>query len=154
MNLVKLLFSFSGRTGRAMLWLSALIWIVALTLVIGAGIMMASVEAGLRAGLWVSALGLVSAIAVGVKRLHDRNKNPLWLLLFYGMPIALLYISSLLTEGTDPASQPTSVTILGYTWLAISLWALVELGMIRGTIGPNPHGPDPIAPKPAPARAH
>jgi uncharacterized membrane protein YhaH (DUF805 family) len=35
----------------------------------------------------------------------------------------------------------------------IMLWTLVELGAIRGTIGANPHGPDPIAPAPAPARA-
>src|SRR5207244_3561737 len=121
MNLVKLLFGFGGRTGRAMLWLAALIWTFVITVIVVAGTMIVSVEAGLRAGLWVVALGFVSAIAVGIKRLHDRNKTPLWLLLFYGAPITLLYLSSMLTEGSDPATQPMSVTVLGYAWLATSL---------------------------------
>lgn len=33
--------------------------------------------------------------------------------------------------------------------LALSLWAFVELGCLRGTIGPNQYGADPIAPAPA-----
>jgi uncharacterized membrane protein YhaH (DUF805 family) len=28
---------------------------------------------------------------------------------------------------------------------AISIWALVELGFLRGTSGPNDYGPDPLA---------
>jgi uncharacterized membrane protein YhaH (DUF805 family) len=28
--------------------------------------------------------------------------------------------------------------------LAVSLWALVELGFLRGTAGPNRYGPDPL----------
>ncbi len=154
MNLVKLLFGLSGRACRGMLWLAVLIWIIVIAAVIGATMMIASVDAAVYVGLLASALGFMSAIAVGIKRLHDRNKTPLWLLLFYGAPITLLYLSAMLTEGSNPAAQPLSVTVLGYAWLATSLWALVELGLIRGTIGPNPHGPDPVAPKPAPARAH
>jgi uncharacterized membrane protein YhaH (DUF805 family) len=29
--------------------------------------------------------------------------------------------------------------------VAISIWALVELGFLRGTSGPNDFGPDPLA---------
>jgi uncharacterized membrane protein YhaH (DUF805 family) len=29
--------------------------------------------------------------------------------------------------------------------LAISIWAFVELGCLRGTAGPNKYGPDPLA---------
>jgi uncharacterized membrane protein YhaH (DUF805 family) len=28
--------------------------------------------------------------------------------------------------------------------LAISIWGLVELGFLRGTVGPNQYGPDPL----------
>ena len=154
MNLVRLLFGVNGRIGRAALWLAVLIWAVVVIVVLGVVTMIATIEAALRVGLLTCAVALLSAIAVGIKRLHDRNKNPLWLLMFYGVPMGLLYVTAMLTEGADPASQPTIVSVLGYVWLAALLWALVELGMIRGTIGPNPHGPDPVAPKPAPARAH
>jgi uncharacterized membrane protein YhaH (DUF805 family) len=27
---------------------------------------------------------------------------------------------------------------------AITIWAIVELGFLRGTIGPNRYGPDPL----------
>src|SRR5262245_45319410 len=147
MRLLRLLFDFHGRACRASLWVVVLFWFAALTIAVVAGTVMDSLDAGLRAGLWVSALGVVSAVAVGIRRLRDRNKSPLWLVLFYGAPIALLYLSVLLTEGTDPAAQPMIVSVLGYLWLALLLWGLVELGAIRGTVGPNPHGPDPVAPK-------
>jgi len=28
---------------------------------------------------------------------------------------------------------------------AISVWAFVELGCLRGTVGPNRYGPDPLS---------
>ncbi len=29
-------------------------------------------------------------------------------------------------------------------WLALAIWALVWLGCLRGTVGPNQYGPDPL----------
>ena len=43
--------------------------------------------------------------------------------------------------------------VLQYVDLAIIVWGLVELGAIRGSIGSNPYGSDPVAPKPAPKAA-
>jgi uncharacterized membrane protein YhaH (DUF805 family) len=39
----------------------------------------------------------------------------------------------------------------GLVSFAISIWALVELGFLRGTPGPNQYGPDPLTPEPIPA---
>jgi len=39
-----------------------------------------------------------------------------------------------------------------YVSFAINIWALVELGCLRGTIGANQYGSDPRAPQPAPPR--
>jgi uncharacterized membrane protein YhaH (DUF805 family) len=39
----------------------------------------------------------VSALAIGTKRLHDRNKSGWWLLLFYGVPAVLAGASSLVS---------------------------------------------------------
>jgi uncharacterized membrane protein YhaH (DUF805 family) len=44
-------------------------------------------------------------------------------------------------------------TVLTYAGFAINIWALVELGCLRGTIGHNRYGADPVAPQPAPQRA-
>jgi uncharacterized membrane protein YhaH (DUF805 family) len=29
-------------------------------------------------------------------------------------------------------------------WLALAIWALIWLGCLRGTVGPNQYGPDPL----------
>jgi uncharacterized membrane protein YhaH (DUF805 family) len=34
---------------------------------------------------------------------------------------------------------------------AITVWAFVELGCLRGTVGPNRFGPDPLMPALVPA---
>jgi uncharacterized membrane protein YhaH (DUF805 family) len=34
--------------------------------------------------------------------------------------------------------------ILGLIWLALAIWALVWFGCLRGTVGPNQYGPDPL----------
>jgi uncharacterized membrane protein YhaH (DUF805 family) len=36
------------------------------------------------------------------------------------------------------------VIILGIASIGISLWFFIEFGCMRGTIGPNPYGPDPV----------
>jgi uncharacterized membrane protein YhaH (DUF805 family) len=37
--------------------------------------------------------------------------------------------------------------ILGLVSLVVGIWALIELGILKGTEGPNQHGPDPLAGK-------
>ena len=37
-----------------------------------------------------------------------------------------------------------AAVVLGLASLAISIWGLVELGFLRGTVGPNQYGPDPL----------
>jgi uncharacterized membrane protein YhaH (DUF805 family) len=79
----------------------------------------------------------VSSIAVAIKRLHDRNKSGWWLLVFYLLPGVIGNIGPY--TGLDIVFQLAS--------LALSIWALVELGFLRGTSGPNQYGPDPLVPK-------
>jgi uncharacterized membrane protein YhaH (DUF805 family) len=40
--------------------------------------------------------------------------------------------------------DPMLMIIMGVAGLAISVWALVELGFLRGTPGDNAYGPDPL----------
>ena len=36
--------------------------------------------------------------------------------------------------------------VLHLVAFAITVWAFVELGCLRGTVGPNQYGPDPLEP--------
>jgi uncharacterized membrane protein YhaH (DUF805 family) len=74
----------------------------------------------------------IMLIAVGIKRLHDRGKSGWWLVLFYLVPGPLKSIG-------EPRGFLAAVSF------GISLWALVELGFRRGTLGPNQYGPDPLS---------
>jgi len=136
MDLSQLLFGFSGRINRAKYWIAAGIYTAAMLIV---GLLFFLLGLGMLlyvAFAVVYLVMIVSGIAVGIKRLHDRNKSGWWLLLFYVVPGVLSGIGS---------------ALCGWHWLfdgpayAISIWALVELGILRGTSGPNQYGPDPLA---------
>ena len=133
-NLGSLLFGFQGRINRAKYWLATVIYLAFILVVT---VLAFLVDLG---GLFI-ALAMViyvalaiSSIAVGIKRLHDRNKSGWWLLVFYLLPAVL--------SGIDTA---TGMTIFSLASAAVSIWMIVELGFLRGTPGPNQYGPDPLA---------
>ncbi len=92
---------------------------------------------------------IISGIAVGIKRLHDRNKSGWWLLLFYLVPL-LLNLVGIYVLGDERRRLNSGPRCC--VSFAINIWALVELGCLRGTIGGNQYGGDPLAPQPAPPR--
>ena len=134
------LFSFEGRSNRAKYWLFALLGtifsLVLVAIVFGGGFSMAAwvVAAVLYLGL------LYSAVAVGVKRLHDRDKSGWWLLIFYFGPGILDGVGRL----TDASAISVAHMVLSVASLAVAVWGIVELGILRGTRGPNQYGPDPL----------
>jgi uncharacterized membrane protein YhaH (DUF805 family) len=148
MNVGHLLFGFRGRINRAKFWLAALIYFIAIFFT-AFGLAIAS-----ELFKWVAApiylLLPISSVAVGIKRLHDRDKSGWWLLLFFLPPVVLAVIG--LLGGSDEEGGGIPAQILGFAVLAINIWMLVELGCLRGTIGHNRYGADPVAPKPAPQR--
>ena len=148
MNFGQLLFGFNGRINRGKYWLAILIFII-VSLVMGViGYMADQVMAFQLLNLIVSIGVLVSSIAVGIKRLHDRDKSGWWLLLFYLLPSALMGIGAVMffygigAETTGSIIGGSVFYILG---LAVFVWAFVEMGCLRGTAGPNRFGPDPLA---------
>ena len=90
---------------------------------------------------------MVASIAVGIKRLHDRDKSGWWLLVFYLVPSLLFGIGTLVffygvgAEAVGGMIGGGIVYLLGF---AVLVWAFVELGCLRGTLGPNRFGPDPL----------
>jgi uncharacterized membrane protein YhaH (DUF805 family) len=135
MNWGNLLFSFQGRINRAKYWLSFLIWIVAWAVVIAAVIATKLSVAAIMMVVILMIPSFISWIAIGIKRLHDRDKSGWWLLLFYLTPAVM--------DGIGRASGIGFIfSLAGFV---ISIWAFVELGCLRGTAGQNRYGSDPLA---------
>lgn len=114
MNILALLFSFSGRIGRGQYWLgyfiqlavAALSWVCVLTGLQNENILLLAVP------ILLTPVVLWTALAIMAKRYHDRDKSAWWILICL-------------------------IPIIG------GIWQLVELGCLRGTDGSNDYGPDP-----------
>jgi uncharacterized membrane protein YhaH (DUF805 family) len=151
MNPLGLLFGFQGRINRAQFWLAVLIYVVFFMAVIGIAMALSSsLDMVVGAALLAYVPIIVSGTAIGIKRLHDRNKSAWWLALF-AVPVMLPFIAAALDDVLTPESSMVFM-FFQYVGLAIMIWALVELGCLRGSIGANPYGSDPRAPQPAPPR--
>ena len=165
MSLLHLLFGFSGRINRGKYWLAVVLWLVfwaiALPVCLLAGFYILGtnlVDGELPSGsdwleklvhmtldyvvlfiifLTLVSVSWISAFAIGIKRLHDRNKNGWLIVLFYVAP-------SILAGIANTSEQAVVSFVLGLASFVISIWGLVELGFLRGTVGPNPYGPDPL----------
>jgi uncharacterized membrane protein YhaH (DUF805 family) len=152
MALYNLLFGFEGRFGRAMWWGLGLASGFILFFAVNGGtyawdlwqdndeiggLRTIGIAASFLAAILVAFAAAVSTCAVGVRRLHDRNKSGIWLVLLYGVP-ALVWLlpCDLLDEA--PA------LLLTIANAAVLVWQMVELGFLRGTIGANDYGPDPL----------
>jgi uncharacterized membrane protein YhaH (DUF805 family) len=133
-----LAFSFRGRISRAMYWLGALLFLVDWLLLwiafftIPAGFFGASVGfIGVIVGFWL-------VFAVVIKRLHDRDKSGWYVLLYWVGP-------GLFQGIAEKAGRTQPLAIVVYVaGAALAIWAVVELGFLRGTAGPNRYGPDPL----------
>lgn len=154
------LFGFSGRINRAKWWLMILILIILQLVVIGLAMAAQSdtINTVLNWGYFI--LSLWISLAAGTKRLHDLNRSGAWLVLFVGGPILLLIVSlglagvsiggAALSGETLDVSQIARLggfaLIIFAIWLGLAIWAFIWLGCLRGTMGPNNYGPDPLQP--------
>jgi uncharacterized membrane protein YhaH (DUF805 family) len=138
MELVNLLFTFNGRINRAKYWLACLIWLILWVVVAVAIFLMQFATVIVVVAIVIFIPSIVSGIAIGIKRLHDRDKSGWWLLLFYLTPGVL--------DGIGRTAGSVGF-VFSLASLAITIWAFVELGCLRGTIGKNRYGGDPLAPK-------
>jgi uncharacterized membrane protein YhaH (DUF805 family) len=80
--------------------------------------------------------------------LHDRNR-PGYFAAFLLVPLVLNSVTDVMGLTGNPFNQ----NALDYVFIAIivvvAIWFFVELGCLRGTVGPNQYGPDPLAGAPA-----
>ena len=170
MNWGSYFFSFQGRINRAKLWLFIpivigiyIVYFLLFSVLFG-GSMLAMLKGGpggLMAGgasLGLSAILtcvlmlviIFASVALTVKRLHDRNKSAWWLLVFWLIPFVIncaVFANMIGTlndsAGAVPMTNP-EFTVLRLISLVLTIWAFVELYCLRGTIGSNRYGADPL----------
>jgi uncharacterized membrane protein YhaH (DUF805 family) len=164
---------FDGRIGRKSWWLGTLVMVILIILlyvILGAIMgtsMMAMVDptnlkdpvfmqSALKSsqiqGLIGTIIFLYPGLALTAKRLNDRER-PSWLKYVFYAPAVLsagLGVFGLTQVMTDVGGQvvpyPTTLgTVLAVLTYIAGIWALIELGFMRGTDGPNRFGADPIA---------
>lgn len=154
--------SFDGRINRKPFWIASLIMMgaaIVLSLVIVTPITLMSEGLAAFVSLLISLALLYPVVALGVKRLHDRGKSGQLMAVFLA-PSIILQLGDLLgITGSEQVVGGETIylpNMLGWLLIAVSLgvgiWALVELGILKGTTGPNTYGPDPLAgttPQPA-----
>jgi uncharacterized membrane protein YhaH (DUF805 family) len=158
MNFVNLLIGFTGRISRAKFWIVAICCFGFIVAVTGATAFFTSslttiFQAAIIAEIAIAYTAVVSAI----KRLHDRNKSGWWVVLFYGVPTFMPFLGAFLTTTVFATSAFAAIVmVLQFISLVVMVWAFIELGCLRGTIGRNQYGPDPLAPEvlTPPVRTH
>jgi uncharacterized membrane protein YhaH (DUF805 family) len=142
MDWAYLLNSFDGRISRKTFWIA----MAAVTVAEIFGHLIAELIEGDRLSAIVDLAFTYPEFAIAVKRGHDRNM-PLWLLIaFFGAGAFLDLLTVLQWAGTDDEPSMLSLAIaIPFTVFGLAL--LVELGLRKGTTGPNQHGPDPLGPQ-------
>lgn len=156
---------FAGRINRAKWWLGTIILAVIgiilyfiLMAVMGPGALTDPAQmASFMRTIAIIQLILVVILAypttaLMMKRLNDRDRPSYFAYIFWA-PTVLSILGALtgLTTTTVDMGGVQMPTQSGLGWvvailgLAIGIWALIELGILKGTDGPNQHGPDPLA---------
>ena len=131
--------NFNGRITRSEYWGATLLLIIPILIVQ----YIAFKIAGPVAATIVSLIFYYPGYAVAVKRTNDRNR-PAWIIQLF---FAILIIFNLLVAiAGSPVPPSIGWQNMGSLIVFIfSLYLFVEVGCLRGTVGDNQYGPDPLA---------
>lgn len=153
MDLRYLYTSFEGRISRKPFWIASLLLVIAAivgSLVLVTPISVMSATLGALVGLILSLVLLYPAVALGVKRLHDRGKSGRLMAVFVA-PGLIVQAGDLLgitgryqlIAGQSIYMPNTLGWLLNLIVFVVGIWAFVTLGFLKGTSGRNAYGPDP-----------
>lgn len=118
MSIPWVLLSFKGRLSRRDYWLKGFLPLVPVGIIVNILNLSTTSDGARLVALLLSFASLWPGLALMVKRLHDRNRSGWW--------IATAF-----------------VPILGVVAL---IWLLIEVWFLRGTLGSNRFGMDPVRP--------
>lgn len=141
-------FSARGRISRSQFWLRWFLPLIIVGLVVGmlVGAVRAAGQPETAAVIYALfvLITLWPGIAVLVKRIHDRGKSG-WLVLAPYIPLILIVIAGIAGAASgSPTSAGAVVVVLWVIYIGIGIWFFIEFGCMRGTVGANRFGPDPV----------
>lgn len=141
MDLLTFMFSFEGRFNRARYWGAVGLLFVGLIIGILAVALLSSILTVLGYGIGgiIYIVVMISSFAISTKRFHDRNKSGWWSTIQF-LPILLSAMSALVTTSS------ALIVVSSICSTGIAIWFFIELGCLRGTVGSNRFGPDPLKP--------
>ncbi len=142
---MSLFLSVAGRIPRYRWWIGTLavsafvLFVFLLLLAIFGGGFVRSANG--RAALFVLQLvWLYAYYCLAEKRFQDRAKPASFALIWIGPQLLSLLLDNLELTGVPNLVEYALATFN----FVVGVWFLVELGFLRGTVGPNRYGPDPV----------
>ncbi len=143
MDLLYLLTSLDGRINRTKYWIGAIV--VTLLSILGTAVAVSifgvsDMSVGLT--VLIALLLLYPTYALMAKRFQDRDK-PGWTALYMLVPIyGINFIQAFSSVGLSEGGMVS--TLLDLVAVGLGFWIVIELGILKGTPGPNRYGPDPL----------
>ena len=144
---------FDGRINRKTWWTGIVLLFVALLLIsLVLGFLFGDGFLGRLLTLVISVGALYPVAALASKRLHDRGQPMMpKVAIFYGPGLLVTFLNTF-NIGFRPMQLPGGevvmapgliVSALGLVSLAAIIWAVVELGVLKGQPEANAYGPPP-----------
>jgi len=142
---MSLLLSVAGRIPRYRWWIgtlavSAFLLFVFLLLLAIFGVGFVRSANGQAALFVLQLVWLYAYYCLAGKRFQDRAKPASFALIWIGPQLLSLLLDNLELTGVLSLVEFALATFN----FVVGVWFLVELGFLRGTVGPNRYGPDPL----------
>jgi len=138
-----------GRISRSQYWLRFFLPVFVISLILDLVASAGGHGLKLLPSLFQLAI-LWPGIAVLIKRIHDRNKSGALVWALYApfiltLVFAIAAILAVVAQSSGAASAlGVMAGVFGVAVLVVGIWFFIEFGCMRGTIGVNAYGPDPV----------
>jgi uncharacterized membrane protein YhaH (DUF805 family) len=147
MDLTALFLSAKGRISRKTFWIGAgllVVWGVAAFFVLWTIVGQHLIQSffGRLVGFPFTLATIYFAYNLSAKRFNDRARPIICAQAVAGFAV-LKSVTDLVRITGDLHSQNFLDQLFILAGTGIALWYFIELGLMRGTVGPNPHGEDP-----------
>ncbi len=105
---------------------------------------------------WISLIMFVIFVypsaALCIKRRHDRDNNGIDVWIYFGLALISLLIQALgfayttmdMGNGVVIPVPTTALAVVGFIVAVFGIYLIVVLGFLKGTVGSNRYGPDPL----------
>ena len=134
-----------GRIGRQSFWIGFIGLVIAsivINVIVGALFGWASF-AILLVGFIVQVVLAYPGYALMAKRFQDRGKPSIYAAIVIGISVLFAFLAVIGLTGA-PGVPNAFGMLTGLIEVAIGIWIVIELGILRGTVGDNAYGPDPL----------